>query len=88
MQIRKKNGTRQVDLKGSILALECLERDPKGPPSPWIAQLTVTHQPGLYVKPQEALGRLIGRTLQLGRNVRIARRGFVLRGGPDSPAAE
>ena len=79
MEIQRKNGPRQIDLKQSVLKLERAEARPETPPAAWTAQIAVTHEPGMYVKPQEAMGRLLGRPLQLGRNARLGRTGFLLR---------
>jgi radical SAM-linked protein len=65
--LNKKNGARDVDLKQAILALDIDDG---------ALRMTVSHRPGLFVKPHEALGLLLERPVELGLHVRVNRIGL------------
>lgn len=74
--LQKKNGERQVDLKQSIRTIE-LGEPADGWSIPWPSlKLAIEHEPGLFVKPHEAAGFLLGRPIELGCDVRVSRTGF------------
>jgi radical SAM-linked protein len=73
-ETRKKSGTKTIDLRRSVTALE-LETDDGGRPQ---FLLTISHAPGGFIKAQEALAAILGRPIELGRDARATRTGFEL----------
>ncbi len=75
VEVNKKKGTRQVDLKRGLLELDIRPCD-DGRIS---IEMSISHQPGCYIKPHEALARLLGKPVELGIHVRVTRTGMVLK---------
>jgi radical SAM family uncharacterized protein/radical SAM-linked protein len=73
-EIRKKDGTRRIDLKQSVRSL-ALEHDAAGRPC---LRIALSHAPGLFVKAHEAVGRILGAELKLGIDVAINRSALLL----------
>jgi radical SAM family uncharacterized protein/radical SAM-linked protein len=73
--IRKKKGIRQIDLKLSIQDLD-IEPCDNGR---ICLSMSISHEPGSYVKPHEALGRLLDQPVELGVHVRVTRTCLVLK---------
>lgn len=65
IEVKKKRGMRWIDLKQSI---QSIELEPDG-----AICLAITHEPGLFVKPHDAVGRILGEPLALGIDVRVSR---------------
>ena len=76
VEARKKKGTKRVDLRQSIIDLDWTPRG--GGARPIELRMTITHTPGLFVKPHEALGHILGRPLELAVDVQVRRLGFVM----------
>ena len=70
VQVQKKKGMRSIDLRQSLRRLDLAPG-----PVPAVT-LTLTLETGQFVKPHDALGFLLGRTIALGIDARVERLGF------------
>jgi radical SAM-linked protein len=71
LEVRKKKGFRMMDLKQSVVRLEVLA--PETPGATARLALSISQTPGEYLKPQVAASALLGRTLEIGTELRIER---------------
>jgi radical SAM family uncharacterized protein/radical SAM-linked protein len=69
VEIEKKDKIKPVDLKQSIASIEFT--------APLGVTVAIRHTPGLFAKPQQAIGHILGQPTELGRDLRVNRIGFV-----------
>lgn len=69
-EVEKKDKVKAVDLKQSLHSIEFT--------APLEMTMAIRHTPGLFVKPMQAASHILGRPLELGRDLRVNRIGFVM----------
>lgn len=75
VEIQKKKGLRVIDLRRSIKAIEAVAGG-NGKTLPAV-RLEMTHQPGSFVKPHDALGAILGQPMTLGADLRVIHESYV-----------
>jgi hypothetical protein len=74
VDVKKKRKIKRIDLSRSIPRIEAR----RGEGSRTVVTLEMTHDPGHYVKPEQALGFILDHSLEIGEGVRIDRTKLLL----------
>ena len=85
VEINKKKGRRMIDLRRSIGSIEALA--PAGEPLLPAVRLRMTHEPGFFVKPHDALAAILGVPLALGADLRVIHEAYVFTGDREQEPA-
>lgn len=75
VQVKKKTAVKTIDLRRTLRLIEVAGGARKAQ-----VEMEVTHEEGFFVKPHIALGFILGRTVELGPEVRIDRSQLVMHG--------